>query len=89
MGGTLLLFGYDQLPVILAAEAAVETLRRNAAGGGPPVLRADAGAAGGRGECAPGHGAGSAWRADGGAVRPGPPCGCLDPGPSKGRDSVP
>ena len=37
----------------------------------------------------PGHGAGSAWRADGGAVRPGPPCGCLDPGPSKGRDSVP
>ena len=24
MGGTLLLFGYDQLPVILAAEAAVK-----------------------------------------------------------------
>ena len=86
MEGTLLLFGYDQLPVILAAEAAVRPFGGKLQVVGPRSCGLTLGqlAAG-----ASGRSTGGPWRADGGAVRSGPACGRSDPGAAKSGDLVP
>lgn len=88
MGGTLLLFGYDQLPVILAAEAAVKPFGATLQVVGPRSCGLTLGQLAAGVSAPPDAAPVALGGADGGAVRPGPPCGRLDPGSAEGRSPV-